>query len=69
MCIKSYAAVAANISTLDADVTRDSVMEKIAVNKETMASRIGMSVTKYKTTVAPVGMSEAADVPTMFATR
>jgi hypothetical protein len=63
----TYAAVAANISTLVAEVTNESAIEKIAVNKATIASRIGMSVTKYRTTIEPIGISDEIKTPTMLA--
>jgi hypothetical protein len=63
----TYAAVAANISTLVAEVTKDSAIEKIAVNKDTMARRIDMSVTKYRTTIEAIGISDEIKVPTMLA--
>ena len=63
----TYAAVAANISTLVADVTNDSAIEKIAVNNDKMASRIGMSLTKYRTTIEPIGIIDEIKVPTMLA--
>ncbi len=63
----TYAAVAANISTLLAEVTNDNAIEKITVNKDTMASRTGMSCTKYRTTIEPIGISDEIKVPKMLA--
>lgn len=68
MKTSTYAAVAANISTLVPEVTDESAIEKIAVNKHTMPNRVGISFTKYSTTVEPIGISDEINVPIIFAT-
>jgi len=61
-----YAAVAANISTRRAPVIKESVTENSAVKRETIASRVAISVTRYRTTIAPIGMRVEISVPRMF---
>ncbi len=62
---RTYAAVAANISTLRALVKTPKTPQKITMYTATIAKRIGILSTKYRVIVAAIGIIEDSRVPTI----
>lgn len=64
---RTYAAVAAKISTLFASVTKLKAIAKIAVKAHTTASLVFISESKYRMTMAAIGIRDDIKVPSILA--